>query len=136
MPPTCGSPRFLSRHGAPRRGPPLYHPRTNLVPTRDILYFMFGFRLKAKSEHEATQVRRWYGAGGKVTYSYQDTGKRRIAPWQSPTLPFLAFLPLEPPTVDYVARHHNQQYQQPAHGNVPNGEAAQKWLVEPANMEL
>jgi len=26
---------------------------------------MFGFRLKAKSEHEATMVRRWYGAGVK-----------------------------------------------------------------------
>ena len=37
--------------------------RTCAAPTRDIRRFMFGFRLKAKSEHEATLVRRWYGEG-------------------------------------------------------------------------
>ena len=41
----------------------VYHPRTNAVPTKDLGRFMFGFRLKAKSEHEATQVFGWYGVG-------------------------------------------------------------------------
>ena len=36
---------------------------TNAVPTQDLGRFMFGFRLKAKSEHEAAQVLGWYGVG-------------------------------------------------------------------------
>ena len=47
--------RFHSKHE-------YYLDRYNAVPTRHILRFMFGFRLKAKSEHEATLVRRWYDA--------------------------------------------------------------------------
>lgn len=35
---------------------------TFALPTRDMRRFKFGFRLKAKSEHEAALVRRWYGA--------------------------------------------------------------------------
>ena len=38
------------------------HPHTNVLPTCYLRRFMFGFRLKAKPEHEAAQVRRWYGA--------------------------------------------------------------------------
>ena len=43
---------FFSTH-------PPYLPHTNLLPTSYLLRFMFGFRLKAKPEHEAAQVRRW-----------------------------------------------------------------------------
>ncbi len=37
--------------------------RTNAVPTRDLRRCILGFRLKAKSEHEAAQVSGWYGVG-------------------------------------------------------------------------
>ena len=36
--------------------------RTNSIPSPYLGRFMFGIRLKAKPEHEAAQVRRWYGA--------------------------------------------------------------------------
>ena len=49
----------IAPKGRPLVPPCVYHPRTNALPTRDILRFMFGFRLKAKPEHEAAQVRRW-----------------------------------------------------------------------------
>ena len=41
----------------------VYHPHTNSVPSPYLGRFMFGFRLKAKPEHEAAQVGRWYGDG-------------------------------------------------------------------------
>ena len=57
---------------------------TNAVPTRDIRRFMFGFRLKAKSEHEATQVRRWYEDGtgmvGGIYGQHDRRGNLRVAP--------------------------------------------------------
>ena|GEM_PF-4968666 len=37
--------------------------RTIAVPSPYQGRFMFGFRLKAKSEHEATDIPGWYGAG-------------------------------------------------------------------------
>ena|GEM_PF-3883142 len=40
-----------------------YQLYTFAVPSPYLGRFMFGFRLKAKSEHEAAQVRRWYGEG-------------------------------------------------------------------------
>ena len=40
-----------------------YLPPTFAVPTPYLRRFMFGFRLKAKSEHEATDVFGWYGVG-------------------------------------------------------------------------
>ena len=43
---------FFSTH-------PPYLPHTNLLPTSYLLRFMFGFRLKAKPEHEAKEVARW-----------------------------------------------------------------------------
>ena len=43
--------------------PRTHHPYTFAVPSPYLGRFMFGFRLKAKSEHEAAQVRRWYGEG-------------------------------------------------------------------------
>ncbi len=44
---------------------PPYHPPTFAVPTQYLGRFMFGFRLKAKPEHEAAQVLSWYGEGTK-----------------------------------------------------------------------
>ena len=44
-----------------------YHPRTILVPSPYLGRFMFGFRLKAKSEHEATDVSGWYGVGVELS---------------------------------------------------------------------
>ena len=39
---------------------------------------MFGFRLKAKSEHEAAQVFGWYGVGTGMVYPYVGvTGRAR-----------------------------------------------------------
>ena len=66
----CGVPR---RYPPPRRSPltiappalaldPPYLRRICAVPTPYLGRFMFGFRLKAKPEHEAAQVGRWYGA--------------------------------------------------------------------------
>ena len=46
------------------------------VPTQYLGRFMFGFRFKAKSEHEATLVRRWYGVG--VGMVYADGGGGRL----------------------------------------------------------
>ena len=43
--------------------PTPYLRRTIVVPSPYQGRFMFGFRLKAKSEHEATQVFGWYGVG-------------------------------------------------------------------------
>ena len=40
-----------------------YQLYTFAVPSPYQGRFMFGFRLKAKSEHEAALVRRWYGEG-------------------------------------------------------------------------
>ena len=37
---------------------PRFH-RTFALPTSHLLRFMFGFRLKAKPEHEAKEVARW-----------------------------------------------------------------------------
>ena len=37
---------------------------------------MFGFRLKAKSEHEATQVFGWYGEGVWMVYPYLGVTER------------------------------------------------------------
>ena len=36
--------------------------------------FMFGFRLKAKSEDAATMVRRWYGADTRMVYAWREVG--------------------------------------------------------------
>ena len=47
---------------------------------------MFGFRLKAKSEHEATLVFGWYGEGGKETRSNGLSENGRAALRQSPRL--------------------------------------------------
>ncbi len=44
-----------------------YHPRTILVPSPYLIRFVFGVRLKAKSEHEATDVSGWYGVGVELS---------------------------------------------------------------------
>ena len=50
---------FFSTH-------PPYLPHTNLLPTSYLLRFMFGFRLKAKPEHEVELVLCWYGEGTEL----------------------------------------------------------------------
>ena len=50
--------------------------RTFAVPTKYQLNYMFGFRFKAKPEHVAAKVRRWYGVG--VGMVYADGGGGRL----------------------------------------------------------
>ena len=49
---------------------------TIAVPTQDQGRFMFGFRLKAKSEHEAALVLGWYGDGTGLVYPYVGVTRR------------------------------------------------------------
>ena len=50
--------------------------RTFAVPTKYQLNYMFGIRFKAKPEHVAAKVRRWYGVG--VGMVYADGGGGRL----------------------------------------------------------
>ncbi len=60
---------------------------TFALPTRDMRRFKFGFRLKAKSEHEAALVRRWYGAGVELVWlMYPQAGA--FSPCATHVVPF------------------------------------------------
>ena len=48
------------------RIPSSYLRRTNVVPSPYHRRYILGFRLKAKSEHEATHVFGWYGVGTEM----------------------------------------------------------------------
>lgn len=50
--------------------------RTFAVPTKYQLNYMFGFRFKAKPEHVAAKVRRWYGAGAGMIRRWYGDGMR------------------------------------------------------------
>ena len=55
------------REDSPAHLPPcVYHPRICAVPSPYHRRCILGFRLKAKSEHEATQVFGWYGVGTEM----------------------------------------------------------------------
>ena len=59
---------------APSQGASPDMRRTIVVPTKDHRRFMFGFRLKAKSEHEATMVRRWSLVGTAMVGGWRRNG--------------------------------------------------------------
>ena len=72
--PICRKAKFFfpDRRISRRLGP--YLRRTIAVPTKDLRRFILGFRLKANSELEATQVFGWYGDGTGMVYAWRVEG--------------------------------------------------------------
>ena len=66
--PTVGAGSSQCEDSPAHLPPCVYHPRICAVPSPYHRRYILGFRLKAKSEHEATHVFGWYGVGVGMVY--------------------------------------------------------------------